>query len=118
MAADVGQASACAGLQSRWRDSYERCGRRAKAPPQAEAFPTCTGGPTLARKCEVIPAPALSRRKPRYEPASGKREIHRRLERKAAGMLLGGIGVRPDGSTLYWTVFNQSIDLARIENIR
>src|SRR5881392_1346590 len=26
MAADVGQASACAGLQSRWRDSYERCG--------------------------------------------------------------------------------------------
>src|SRR5947209_12346781 len=60
MAADVGQASACAGLQSRWRDSYERCGRRAKAPPQAEACPTWTGGPTLARKCEVIPAPALS----------------------------------------------------------
>src|SRR6266704_5710263 len=59
MAADVGQASACAGLQSRWRDSYERCGRRAKAPPQAEACPTWTGGPTLARKCEVIPAPAL-----------------------------------------------------------
>src|SRR5881409_1133790 len=66
MAADVGppvhvgQASACAGLQSRWRDSYQRCGRRAKAPPQAEACPTCTGGPTLARKCEVIPAPAIS----------------------------------------------------------
>src|SRR5437667_11345518 len=60
MAADVGQASACAGLQSRWRDSYERCGRRAKAPPQAEACPTWTGGPTLAQKCEVIPAPALS----------------------------------------------------------
>src|SRR3989454_12416653 len=59
MAADVGQASACAGLQSRWRDSYERCGRRAKAPPQAEACPTWTGGPTLAGKCEVIPAPAL-----------------------------------------------------------
>src|SRR5206468_7767344 len=59
MAADVGQASACAGLQSRWRDSYERCGRRAKVPPQAEACPTWTGGPTLARKCEVIPAPAL-----------------------------------------------------------
>src|SRR5947209_2814988 len=62
MAADVGQASACAGLQSRWRDSYERCGRRAKAPPQAEACPTWTGGPTPARKCEVIPAPALSTR--------------------------------------------------------
>src|SRR2546427_5728463 len=60
MAADVGQASACAGLQSRWRDPYERCGRRAKAPPQAEACPTWTGGPTLARKCEVIPGPALS----------------------------------------------------------
>src|SRR5438093_1509532 len=58
MAADVGRASACAGLQSRWRDSYERCGRRAKA-PQAEACPTWTGDPTLARKCEVIPAPAL-----------------------------------------------------------
>ena len=58
MAADVGQASACAGLQSRWRDSYERCGRRAKA-PQAEACPTWNGDPTLARKCEVIPAPAL-----------------------------------------------------------
>ena len=102
----AGQASACAGLQSRWRDSYERCGRRAKAPPQAEACPhsgkpqnggelelcrgrhrdvnrrvgqpkglphkssrrpknsklssTWTGGHTLARKCEVIPAPALS----------------------------------------------------------
>src|SRR5438034_7825294 len=32
----------------------------AKAPPQAEACPTWTGGPTLAQKCEVIPAPALS----------------------------------------------------------
>src|SRR5207249_2688181 len=66
MAADVGQASACAGLQSRWRDSYERCGRRAKAPPQAEAWlkpaPHGLAGPTLARKCEVIPAPALSTR--------------------------------------------------------
>src|SRR2546422_4533711 len=60
MAADVGQTSACAGLQSRSIDSYERYGRRAKAPPQAEACPTWTGGPTLARKCEVIPAPALS----------------------------------------------------------
>src|SRR5213596_2678028 len=39
----------------------ERCSRRAKAPPQAEACPTWTGGPTLARKCEVIPAPAHSR---------------------------------------------------------
>src|SRR5437667_6426381 len=38
----------------------ERCSRRAKAPPQAEACPTWTGGPTLARKCAVIPAPALS----------------------------------------------------------
>src|SRR5437899_3491750 len=28
----------------------------------AEACPTWTGGPTLARKCEVIPAPALSGR--------------------------------------------------------
>src|SRR5947208_1572646 len=64
MAADVGQASACAGLQSRWRDSYERCGRRAKAPPQAEArlkpAPHGLAAPTLARKSEVIPAPALS----------------------------------------------------------
>src|SRR3989442_8806622 len=49
--------STCAGLQSRWRDSYERCGRRAKAPPQAEARPPWTGRPPLAlpRKCEVIP---------------------------------------------------------------
>src|SRR5438046_9912151 len=63
MAADAEQASACAGLQSRWRDSYERCGRRAKAPPQAEAWlkpAPWTGGPTLARKCEVIPAPRLT----------------------------------------------------------
>src|SRR3989442_11713357 len=58
MPADVGRATACAGLKSRWRDSYDRRGRRAKAPPQAEACPTWTGGPTLARKCDVIPAPA------------------------------------------------------------
>src|SRR3989442_12574238 len=50
MAADVGQASACAGLQSRWRDSYERCGRRAKAPPQAEA-----STPRSGHKATLLP---------------------------------------------------------------
>ena len=52
----------------------------------------------------------------RYELGSGKLEILRTLERK--GRLRYGIGVRPDGSALYWTVFYESLDLAWIENIR
>ena len=52
----------------------------------------------------------------RYELASGKLEILR--TQRMAGMLRGGIGVRPDGSALYWTVFTESRDLAWIENIR
>ena len=40
MTTNVGQASACAGLQSRWR-VVGTCGRRAEATPQAEPCPTC-----------------------------------------------------------------------------
>ncbi|HUQ94317.1 MAG TPA: protein kinase [Bryobacteraceae bacterium] len=53
----------------------------------------------------------------RYELGSGKLEMLRTLVRQA-GMLRGGIGVHPDGSALYWTAFNESLDLAWIENIR
>ncbi len=53
----------------------------------------------------------------RYELASGKLEILRTLPRQA-GRMRYGIAVRPDGSALYWTVVNESFDLAWIENIR
>ena len=53
----------------------------------------------------------------RYELASGKLEMLRTLDRQP-GLLRGGIGVRPDGSALYWTVVKESPDLAWIENIR
>jgi Tol biopolymer transport system component len=53
----------------------------------------------------------------RYELASGKLEMLRTLGQKA-GRPRYGIGVRPDGSALYWTGFTESVDLAWIENIR
>src|SRR5437870_4571580 len=65
MAADVGppvhvgQASACAGLQSRWIGSMNAAAGGLKPRRRLKPAPHGTGGPTLARKCEVILAPAL-----------------------------------------------------------
>jgi Tol biopolymer transport system component len=78
-----------------------------------------TGYWTVARDSIYFVREQLQRAKGelwRYELASGKLGNLRTFDRQ--GRLRYGIGVRPDGSALYWTVYHESQDLAWIENIR
>src|SRR5437867_5893935 len=59
MAADVGRLQPARDFSPAGETRMNAAAGVLKPPPQAEASPTWTGGPTLALKCEVIPAPAL-----------------------------------------------------------